>query len=189
MQIFGEIVFIKPQNLNLLGFGSQSQTSLQQITSVISWICNRIVFFKCHMIRCNFDQGGGISSCISGELRPNVKRTHSTKGKAKEWHPKPVTAWCFQKKTQYELFQHKRGIKSQLSTNSVNPTKVLYFRRPNWSFDQKENSFHCLPRLPFGWDQHFAVPFNCQQVPFLHVTVSDHDNEVMLNVLRCRLTY
>ena len=27
---------------------------------------------------------GGISSCISGELRPNVNRTHSTKGKARE---------------------------------------------------------------------------------------------------------
>ena len=76
MQIFGEIPFIKPQNLNLFVFGSQLQTSLQQTTHVISWICNRIVFFGCHMIRGNFDQGGGISSCISGELRPNVKRTH-----------------------------------------------------------------------------------------------------------------
>ena len=34
-------------------------------------------------------------------------------------------------------------------------------------------SFHCLPRPPFGWGQYFPTPFNCQQVPLLHVTVSD----------------
>ena len=25
----------------------------------------------------------------------------------------------------------------------------------------------------FGWDQNFPIPFNCQQVPLLHVTVSN----------------
>ena len=51
---------------------------------------------------------------------------------------------------------------------------MLYFQRPNWSYKVDIFlSFHCLPHPPFGWDQHFPIPFNCQQVPFLHVTVND----------------
>ena len=56
----------------------------------------------------------------------------------------------------------------------MNPTKVLHLRRPNWSYIvDKFLSFHCLPRPPFGCDQHFPIPFNCQQIPLFHVAVSD----------------
>ena len=141
-----------------------SQTSLQHgypCDFMKWWIWNRFFFLTWYMIWGNFNQDEGISSCISGELHVNIKRTHSRRGKAKEWHLK------------YELFQHKRGI-SQLRRNSVNPTKVLYFRRPNWSYKaDKLLSFHCLPSPPFSRDQHFPIPVNRQQVPLLHVTVND----------------
>ena len=54
----------------------------------------------------------------------------------------------------------------------MNLTKELYLEDLTGPVD-KFLSFHCLPRPPFGWDQHVPIPFNCQQVPLLHVTVSD----------------
>ena len=56
------------------------------------------------MIRGNFDQGGGISSCISGERRPEVKRTHSTKGKGKKMTRKACNCFAFSERLNMNFF-------------------------------------------------------------------------------------
>ena len=82
------------------------------------------------------------------------------------------------RKTKYELFQYKCGIirvdsvqtmwtrpKCFISEGLTAPTKLtnfLYFIVYNPS-----------PPCFFGWDQQLPIPFNCQQVPLLHVMVSD----------------
>ena len=51
---------------------------------VISWICNRIFFFRCYMIQGNFDQGEGTSS----------KHKENTLNKRKGWRMTPQTSNC-----------------------------------------------------------------------------------------------
>ena len=49
-------------------------------------------------------------------------------------------------------------------------------KRPNSSPTKLTNCFHCIIYSThpfFGWDQHSPFLFNCQQVPLIHVTVSN----------------
>ena len=62
-------------------------------------------------------------------------------------------------------------LKHGVWVNSV--SNVLHFQSPNSDPTKLTNFFHRLqPPIPttfFGWDQHFPIPVNCQQVPLLHV--------------------
>ena len=59
----------------------QSQTSIHHNNPCDLVNMKENILFLMYVIWGSFDHVGGTSSSVSGELHPNIKRTHSTKGK------------------------------------------------------------------------------------------------------------
>ena len=92
------------------------------------------------VIRGNFDYVGETSSGVSGELRPNIKRTDVTgKEKAKKDVQNNGKFSVF-RKTECELFQHKRVTPQQCKPDR----HMLYFRKPNSGPTKLTKFFHLI---------------------------------------------